>query len=79
MQFEEFDKKIRDAAEHHHPAYDEKAWDKMKILLDKHLPVKRDDRRRFILFLLLLLILGSGAYLIIHSYAQPKTTLAGLQ
>ena len=25
MQFEEFDNKVREAAENHHPAYDEKA------------------------------------------------------
>ena len=35
MQFDDFDKKIKEAAEHHHPAYDEKAWDKMEKLLDQ--------------------------------------------
>ena len=40
MQFEEFDKKIKEAAEHHHPAYDEQAWGKMNKLLDKHMPQK---------------------------------------
>ena len=46
MQSEEFDKKIKEAADHHHPAYDEKAWMKMEKLLDTHLPQKKDDRRR---------------------------------
>jgi len=58
MQFEEFDKKMREAADHHHPNYDEKAWVKMEKLLDKHLPVE-EDRRRF-LFLIILLFLGLG-------------------
>jgi len=60
MQSEEFDKKIREAASHHHPAYDEQAWDKMHKLLDKHLPEEKDDRRRVLFFLLLFLLLGGG-------------------
>ncbi len=60
MQSEEFDNKIREAADHHHPAYDEQAWRKMEKLLDKHLPQKEDDRRRFIFFLLLFLLIGAG-------------------
>jgi len=63
MQFEDFDKKVREAAEHHHPAYDEKAWDSMENLLDKHLPVEKDNRRRLFFFLLLFLLAGTGAYL----------------
>ncbi|MEO6612916.1 MAG: hypothetical protein ABIT05_10550 [Chitinophagaceae bacterium] len=60
MQSEEIDNRIREAAEHHHPAYDEQAWTKMEQLLDKHLPQKEDDRRRFIFFLLLFLLIGGG-------------------
>lgn len=63
MQFEDFDKKVREAAEHHHPAYDEKAWDSMEDLLDKHLPVEKDNRRRLFFFLLLFLLAGTGTYL----------------
>ena len=61
MQSEEFDRKIKEAADNHHPAYDEQAWMKMEKLLDKYLPQKKDDRRRFIFFLLLFLLLGGGA------------------
>jgi len=61
MLSEDFDKKIREAADHHHPAYDEKAWSGMKKLLDKHLPEEKDDRRRYFFFLLLFLLLGGGA------------------
>ncbi|MEO7923029.1 MAG: hypothetical protein ABIR30_05075 [Chitinophagaceae bacterium] len=60
MQSEELDKKIREAADHHHPAYDEQAWMKMEKLLNKHLPQKKDDRRRFIFFILLFLLIGAA-------------------
>lgn len=64
MQSENFDNKIRQAAEQHHPSYDEKAWSKMEKLLDRHLPQK-DDRRRFIFLLLFLLLIGGGVWLLI--------------
>lgn len=61
MQSDQLDKKIKEAADHHHPAYDEKAWDRMEKLLDKHLPQNEDKRRRFIFFLLLPLLIGISA------------------
>ncbi|HMK26134.1 MAG TPA: hypothetical protein VK483_08900 [Chitinophagaceae bacterium] len=61
MQFEELDDKIKEAAENHHPAYDENAWAKMEDLLNKHLPQENDRRRRFILFIFLFLLLGAGS------------------
>lgn len=68
MPFEELDKKIREAAEQHHPAYDEKAWAKMEKLLDKHLPHEK-RRRRFVFWLFPLLILaGSGVILLQRRY-----------
>lgn len=64
MSSEKFDKKIQDAAEHHHPVYDEQAWEKMKKLLDKHLPEEKSDRRRFLwLWFLLLSLAVGGAYI----------------
>jgi hypothetical protein len=65
MQFEEFDKKVVEAAERHHPAYDEKAWVKMEKLLDKHLPQPKEKKRRGLFILLFLLILGGGGALLI--------------
>lgn len=59
MLSEEFDKKIREAADHHHPAYDERAWRDMNRLLDKHMPAD-DRKRRWIFFLLFFLLLGAG-------------------
>lgn len=63
MLSEDFDKKIREAAQHHHPSYDERAWAGMKKQLDKHMPEKDDRRRRGLFFLLLFLLLGGGAAL----------------
>jgi len=51
MQFEEFDKKVKEAADHHHPAYDEQAWAKMEKLLNKHLPQKEERKKRFLFFI----------------------------
>ncbi len=56
MSFEELDKKIRDAADMHQPSYNEKAWTKMEHLLDKHLPQKKDPRKRFIFWMIAFLI-----------------------
>ncbi len=47
---EENDKIIKEAAEHYHPGYDDKAWEKMEQLLDEHLPQKKE--RRWIFFIL---------------------------
>lgn len=75
MQFENFDKKIREAADHHHPAYDEKAWEKMEKLLDKHLPQKKDDRRRIIFFILLFMLLGGGAWYLLSGSEHSNTII----
>ncbi len=72
MQFEEFDKKIKEAAEHHHPAYDEQAWTKMEKLLNKHLPQKGDDRRRLLFIILLFLGLGGAGILITKPWKKNK-------
>jgi hypothetical protein len=79
MQSEDFDKKIKEAAEHHHPAYDEKAWDKMEKLLDKHMPTEKDNRRRIFFFLLLFLglaVAGGGIYYV--SKNKTKGTAVSL-
>lgn len=78
MQSEEFDKKLKEAAERHHPAYDEQAWIKMNSLLNKHMPEEKDNRKRFIFFLLLFLLTGGGAMLILntnHSKTKKEVTV----
>ena len=72
MQFDQIDKKIKEAADHHHPAYDEKAWSGMEKLLNKHLPQKKENRKRFIFFLLLLLGLGGTGLLIAKPWKGKK-------
>ena len=76
MQSEDFDNKLREAADQHHPDYDEKAWPKMEKLLDKHLPQKKDDRRRFLFILLLFLFLGGGVWLFISQPWKDKRNTA---
>src|SRR5690606_33392588 len=47
------------------PAYNEKAWEKMELLLDEHLPQEKKRRRAFWLLLPLLLLGPGGAYLLL--------------
>ena len=48
MPTDNLDNKIREAADHLEPAYNEKAWEKMEKLLDEHLPQnKRRNRKLF--------------------------------
>ena len=67
MQDEEIDKLIKDAANQHHPPYDDTAWGKMEVMLDKHLPQKK-DRRKPLLFLLFFFLLGGA---VITAILQP--------
>lgn len=66
MWSEEINKKIQDAENsNQQPAYNDKAWDNMELLLDKHLPLKK-KRRRFIFWLLPLLLTGTAIFFIIQ-------------
>jgi hypothetical protein len=64
MLFDNFDKKIKEAAEQHHPAYDENAWRKMENLLNQHLPQQK-DRRRFFLLAFTILLFGGGVFFLL--------------
>ncbi len=72
MLSEEFDKRLREAAEQHHPAYDESAWSKMKHLLDVHMPVEKDNRRRFVFFLLFLIIGIAVTFMLVDQPWETK-------
>ena len=63
MLFDNFDKKIKEAAEQHHPAYDENAWRKMESLLNQHLPQEK-NRRRFFLLAFTILLVGGGSFIL---------------
>ncbi len=66
------DKRIKEAAEHYHPAYDDEAWEKMEHLLDQHLPLKR-KRRKFIYFLLPLILVGGVLLFFVTEYNQKDS------
>jgi hypothetical protein len=68
---EEMDHIIREAANNHHPAYNDKAWEKMELQLDKHLPQK-NDRGRLIFFLLFFLLLGGGILFTLNRFGNGK-------
>jgi hypothetical protein len=67
---DDINKKIKDAADQYHPAYNDTAWNKMEQLLDEHLPQKKDRRRIFYLFLPLVLLVAGVAFFAI----SRKTT-----
>src|SRR6187455_349763 len=64
MQSENFDKKLKDLLSQRPPGNDKPEWEKMEVMLDKHLPVERKDRRRIFFILFSFLLLGGGAYIV---------------
>ena len=74
---DEINKKIKDAADQYHPAYDENAWDKMELLLDEHLPVEKKRKRKYFLILISSLLLGGSLFIIY--YNQNKTLVKSSQ
>jgi Outer membrane protein beta-barrel domain len=78
MPDEEIDNLIRDAANQHHPPYDDKAWGKMAVLLDKHLPQKK-DRKKYIFFILFFLLVGSAVIFSVNNAGKKTTTVAANQ
>src|SRR5436190_17998433 len=77
MRSEQIDKKVQEAAEKHHPAYDENAWQKMESLLNQHLPVQKDnERRRVFLLLFIFLLLGGGGLLLLSKPWDKNSGIA---
>src|SRR6185312_12034415 len=69
---DENDKRIKEAADHYHPEYDDTAWQKMEQLLDEHLPVEKE--RRQVLFLIpLVLCIGFFLFLFLFNSKNNKT------
>ena len=62
---DKINKKIKDAADQYHPAYDGKAWDKMELLLDQHLPAVKKRRRKYFLIPFIGLLFG-GLFFIVY-------------
>jgi len=68
------DKKIQDAAGNNLPSYQEKDWDKMELLLDKHLPQEK-KKKPFPGFILLLLA-GIPVLFMLTTYKRPPSLTA---
>ena len=64
MQSENFDKKLKDSLSQRPPGNDKPEWEKMEVMLDKHLPVEKKDRRRIFFILFSFLLLGGGAFIV---------------
>lgn len=65
MWSDEINKKIEEAEGTNNPAFNDKAWENMELLLDKHLPQEK-KRRRFIFFLLPLALAGGTIFFILQ-------------
>ena len=73
MEPEDFDIKARSANEQGFPSFENEAWDKMELLLDQHLPQKKDKRRFFFWWLAALIPIGlvAGYFLIANTLKSP--------
>lgn len=69
---DEINKRIKDAADQYHPAYNEDAWKKMEQMLDENLPQKKEGKRIMYYFLVAIL-LGTGAYFIFYASHRTET------
>src|SRR6188768_4214894 len=78
MQSENFDKKLKDLLSQRPPGNDKPEWDKMEVLLDKHLPAEKKDRRRIFFILFSFLLLGGGAFLIWQNNSGNKNELTSI-
>ena len=79
MQSENFDKKIKDSLSQRPPGNDNPAWDKMEVLLDKHMPVEKKDRRRIFFILFAFLLMGGGAFLIWQNSSGDKNNITAIE
>jgi len=79
MWYDDINKKLEEDNGSNNPAYNEKAWENMELLLDKHLPLKK-KRRWFIFLLFPLLLAGTTGIFILQKrnadknyIVEPKT------
>ena len=78
MQSDNFDKKIRDSLSQRPPGNDKPEWEKMEVLLDKHLPEEKKDRRRIFFILFSFLLLGGGAFLVWQNNSGNKNEITSI-
>ena len=73
MLSDNFDKKIKESLEHGSSSFEEPSWQKMEIMLDRHLPQKKNDRRRMLFLLVFFFMLGGGtALLLTRGFTEKK-------
>jgi hypothetical protein len=75
MWSDEMDKKIQDAASNHLPPFQEKDWDRMESLLNRHLPQEKKKRPFFFGFTFLLLA-GIPVLFMLTTYKRPPSLVA---
>jgi hypothetical protein len=63
----EFDDLIKSAGDNYHAPGNKADWEQMNALLDKHLPVKKDNRRRLLILFFILFVLLGLTYLYINT------------
>lgn len=69
MWSDDIDKKIQDAAGNHEPPFREEDWNRMKVLLDEHLPQEK-KKRPFLFGLFSLLLIGLPAWVMLTTYKE---------
>src|SRR6187431_754461 len=78
MQSENFDKKLKDSLSQRPPGNDKPEWEKMEMLLDKHLPAEKKDRRRIFFILFIFLLLGGGAFIIWQNNSGNRNEITSI-
>ena len=73
---DENDKRIKEAAEHYHPAYDDTAWEKMQQLLDEQLPQKKERKKIFFILPSLLLIAILIFFVVMNNGKKDSPSIA---
>src|SRR5678815_993791 len=63
----EFDDLIKSAGDNYHAPGNKADWEQMNALLHKHLPVKKDNRRRLLILFFILFVLLGLTYLYINT------------
>lgn len=72
---DEYDKKIKEAAEHYHSEYDDTAWEKMSQLLDEHLPQKK--KRKIFFILPSLLLVAALVFFVVIKNGEKDSSISG--
>ena len=78
MQSENFDKKLKDSLSQRPPGNDKPEWEKMEVMLDKHLPVEKKDRRRIFFILFSFLLLGGGAFIVWQNTSGNRNEISSI-